>query len=145
MIMYLRSWFAFVLLTLAGCTEDVLGPLNNTVYVLHSVDGGSLPATVADEFGGLAWVVTADTIWFESGSRWRRHSVQRREAGVGGEPLHVDVGGTVLRRPDGLLILAFECDDTDCIAPDGLVQTQAGLEMGRTYLHAGADLVFRPI
>jgi hypothetical protein len=143
--MSVRPLFAVVFLTLTSCSEDVLGPLNNTVYVLHSVDGGSLPATVVDEFGGLAWVVTADTIWFESGSRWRRHSAQHREAGVGGDPLDVEASGTVVRRQDGLLILAFECNDTDCLAPDGLVQTETGLEMGGTYLHAGTNLVFRPI
>ena len=145
MIMSMRSLFAFVFLMLASCSEDVLGPLNNTVHVLRSVDGASLPATVVDEFGGLAWVVTADTIWLESGSRWRRHSVQHREAGVGGDPLDLEAGGTVVRRQDGLLILTFECDDTDCIAPDELVQNETGLEMGGTYLHAGTKLVFRPI
>jgi hypothetical protein len=137
--------FAFVFLMLASCSEDVLGPLNNTVHVLRSVDGGGLPATVVDEFGGLAWVVTADTIWFESGSRWRRHSVQHREPGVGGEPLDLEASGTVVRRADGSFVLSFECHDTDCIAPDGLVQTDTGLEMGGTYLHAGTNLVFRPI
>jgi hypothetical protein len=71
----------------------------------------------------LAWIVTADTIWLESGSRWRRHSVQHREAGVGGEPLDLEASGT----------------------PDGLVRTETGLEMGETYLHAGTNLVFRPI
>jgi hypothetical protein len=145
MIMSVRHLFAVAVLTFASCSEDVLGPLNNTVYVLRSVDGGSLPANVVDTLGGLAWVVTADTIWFESGSRWRRHSVQHREPGVGGEPLDVEASGTVVRQPDGLLILAFECDDTDCIAPDRLVQTETGLEMGGTYLHAGTNLVFRPI
>jgi hypothetical protein len=145
MIMSMKPLFAFVYLILASCGQDVLGPLNNTVHVLRSVDGASLPATVVGEFGGLAWVVTADTIWFESGSRWRRHSVQQREPGVGGEPLDLETSGTVVRREDGSLILAFDCDDTDCLAPDGLVQSETGLEMGGTYLHAGTNLVFRPI
>jgi hypothetical protein len=141
----MRPLLAFVLLTSASCGEDVLGPLNNTLHVLHTVDGGNLPATVVDGFGGLAWVVTADTIWFESGSRWRRHSVQHREPGVGGEPLDLEASGTVVRQPDGSLILAFECDDTDCLAPDRLVQNETGLEIGVTYLHAGTNLAFRPI
>lgn len=145
MIMSMKPLFAFVFLILASCGQDVLGPLNSTVHVLRSVDGAGLPATVVDEFGGLAWVVTADTIWLESGSKWRRHSVQHREPGVGGEPLDVEAGGTVVRRADGSLVLSFECQDTDCIAPDGLVQTDTGLAMGGTYLHAGANLVFRPI
>jgi hypothetical protein len=71
--------------------------------------------------------------------------VQHREAGVGGEPLDVEASGPVVRGEDGLLILAFECNDTDCIAPDRLVQIDTSLEMGETYLHDGTALVFRPI
>lgn len=144
MIMDMRCLLPFVLLTLASCGENVLGPLNDTVYVLRSVDGEDLPATVAGEPGGLAWVVTADTIWFDSGSKWRRHSIQHREAGVGGELLDVEIGGPVVRGEDGLLILSFECHDTDCIAPDRLGQTDTGLGMGETYLHGGTSLVFEP-
>jgi hypothetical protein len=84
MITSVRSLFAVAAPTLASCSEDGLGSLNNTVYVLRPVDGASLPATVVDVFGGLAWVVTADTIWFESGTRWRRHSAQHREPGLVG-------------------------------------------------------------
>jgi hypothetical protein len=146
MIMSLRPVLAvFLLLALTSCRENVLGPLDNTVYVLRSVDGASLPATVPGAFGGLAWVVTADTIWFESGSSWRRHSVQHREAGVGGEPVDFETSGTVVREPDGLLVLAFECPDGDCLAPDRLVQTETGLEMHGTYLHDGTRLLFQPI
>jgi hypothetical protein len=145
MIMDMRPLLALVLLTLASCGEDILGPLNDTVYVLRSVDGEALPATVAGEPGGLAWVVTADTLWFESGSTWRRHSIQHREAGVGGEPLDVKTSGTAVRGEDGSLILSFDCHDTDCIAPDRLGQTETGLEMGETYLHGGTSLVFEPI
>jgi hypothetical protein len=145
MIMSVRPLFTLAFLFLASCGEDVLGPLNNTVHVLHTVDGESLPATVVDDLGGLAWVVSADTIWLESGSKWRRHSAQHREPGVGGEPLDLETSGTVVREEDGSLILAFECEDADCLAPDGLVQTETGLEIGGTYLHAGTNLVFRPI
>ncbi len=143
--MNVRPLVVLALLTLAACSEDVLGPLTNTVHVLRSVDGASLPATVAGEFGGLAWVVTADTIWFESGSKWRRRSLQQREPGVGGEPLDIAVSGTVVRRPDGVIILALECKDSDCIVPDRFVETETGLEMAETYLHDGTKLIFERI
>lgn len=141
-----RFLLVTALLTLSACGEDILGPLNDTAFVLHTVDGETLPATVTDQLGGLAWVVTADTIWFESGSHWRRHSVQRREEGVGGDPLDVETDGRVARGEGGLLILDFECADTgDCIAPDRLVEGDGQLEMEQTYLHAGRTLIYRPI
>jgi hypothetical protein len=143
----MRHLFLTILmvLSLASCADNVLGPLDNTVYVLRTIDGQSLPATVVDDFGGLAWVVTADTIRFDSGSRWRRHSVQHREEGVGGDPLDFEASGTVIRQPNGVLILNFECKDTDCTAPDRLIQNDTDLEMDETYLHGGTKLVFEPI
>ena len=135
---------ATVCLSLASCGENVLGPLNDTVFVLRTVDGGNLPATVSHELGGLAWIVTADTIWLESGSKWRRHSFQRREDGVGGDPLDVETDGTVIRQ-GGVLILAFDCPDGGvCIAPDRIVADATRLEMEQTYKHSGKRLIFSP-
>lgn len=139
-----RPLIAVACLFIASCGEDVLGPLNNTVFVLRTVDGQNLPATVVHEMGGLAWVVTADTIWFESGSKWRRHSVQHREEGVGGDPLDVETDGTVTIQ-DGVLWLDFDCPDGDCIAPDRMTGDASGLEMDRTYLHDGSRMIFEPI
>jgi hypothetical protein len=136
-----RPFIAAVLLSLASCGENVLGPLDDTVFVLQSIDGVPLPATVAPESGGLAWIVTADTIWLGSGSRWRRHNVQHREEGVGGEPFDAETDGSV-RRQGGVLVLAFNCRGGDCIAPDRLVENATVLEMDNTYLHAGRKLVF---
>lgn len=138
-----RPWLAGGLLLLASCGENILGPLDGTTFVLRTIDGQPLPATAADAFGGLAWIVEADTVWLEGGSRWRRHSVQRREEGVGGDPLDIETGGRVTLR-DGLFILDFACDDGDCIAPDRFVGSPLLLEMEQTYLHAGRNLVFEP-
>jgi len=136
-----RPLIAVACLSLASCGEDVLGPLNNTVFVLRTVDGQNLPATVAGKFGGLAWIVTADTIWFESGSKWRRRSVQHREPGVGGDPLDREEDGSVSFR-EGFLFLDFDCPDGDCITPDRVVANATRLEMDDTHLHDGRRLVF---
>ena len=133
-----------VLLTVTSCGENILGPLNNKVFVLRTIDGASLPATVTSPLD-LAWVVRADTIWFEDGTKWRRRSVQEREPGVGGDPLDVVDQGTVIRQ-NGLLILDFECNDTgDCIGPDRLTEHETHLEMQQTFRHHGQRLVFEPI
>lgn len=142
---YPRFLIAAALVALPACRENILGPLNNTAFVLRTVDGQDLPVSVSYGPGDLAWVVTADTIWFESGSKWRRHTVQHREEGVGGDPLDRETEGSVVRQ-DGLLILDFECDDGgDCIAPDRLVENATSLEMEHTYRHAGQNLIFERI
>ena len=132
------------LLTFTSCSDDLLGPLNDTVFVLESIDGEALPTSVVNEFGGLAWIVTADTIWFESGHKWRRHSFQRREEGVGGDPLDISTDGKIVRQND-LLILSFDCKNGECLTPDRVIHDATTLEMEITYLHDGRKLIFRQI
>jgi hypothetical protein len=129
---------------LAACGDGVLGPTNDTVFVLRTVDEDSLPANVSDG-GDLSWTVIADTIWFDSGSDWRRRSVHRRGPPTGETLIDIENDGVVIRR-GGEIILDFECRDTgDCIVPDRLRPTGAQLEMERTFLHAGVRLRFAPI
>ena len=126
-----------------ACSDGVLGPLNDQVFVLQTVGEESLPAIV-DDLGG-PWTIIADTIWFHSGSDWRRRSVHRRGPTTGNDLWDYETDGSVIRR-DGEIILSFDCPDTgDCIAPDRLVPDGALLEMARTFLHAGVRLRFAPI
>ena len=127
----------------AACGDGVLGPLNDEILVLRTVAEDSLPAIV-DDLGG-PWTIIADTIWFHSGSDWRRRSVHRRGPTTGNDLWDAENDGSVIRR-DGEIILSFDCPDTaDCIAPDRLVIDGAVLEMERTFLHAGMRLRFAPM
>ena len=127
----------------AACGDGVLGPLNDQVFVLQTIGEDSLPAIV-DDLGG-PWTIIADTIWFHSGSDWRRRQVHRRGLSTGNDLVEWETDGFVVRL-DGEIILAFDCPDTaDCIDPDRLVPDGALLEMARTFLHAGVRLRFVPI
>ena len=126
-----------------ACGDGVIDPLNGQVFVLQTVGEDSLPAIV-DDFDG-PWTIIADTIWFHSGSDWRRRQVHRRGLSTGNDLVEWETDGFVVRL-DGEIILAFDCPDTaDCIDPDRLVPDGALLEMARTRLHAGVRLRFAPI
>ena len=126
-----------------ACGDGVIDPLNGQVFVLQTVGEDSLPAIV-DDFDG-PWTIIADTIWFHSGSDWRRRSVHRRGPTTANDLWDAENDGSVIRR-DGEIILSFDCPDTaDCIAPDRLVIDGAVLEMERTFLHAGMKLRFAPM
>lgn len=140
---YDKLLIAMLLLLFSSCGGNILGPLNDTVFVLRTIDGDSLPAVTFQELVDRAWVVVADTIWFESGSRWRRHWVQRREEGVDGAPRDVVENGYV-ERQNGELILwsrCFEaCRDTDVFKEGG-----TDLVMDHTLKHGGRNMIFKRI
>jgi hypothetical protein len=131
-----------ILFGVTACGENVLGPLNDQVFALQTVDGQSLPAVV-DGLDG-AWTILADTIWFHSGSKWRRHTVHQRGPSTGNDLWDSENEGSVVRF-EGDVVLSFDCEDGSCIAPDRLVVDGALLEMARTFLHPGTKLRFAPL
>lgn len=129
-----------MLLSFASCGGTVLGPLDDTVFVLRTIDGDSLPVVTSQELVDRAWIVVADTIWFEAGSKWRRHWIQRRGEGVDGAPLDVVESGHVERR-GGQLTLWTDCFEA-CRDEDVLVASGTNLVMEHTIKHGGRNMIY---
>ena len=97
-----RALIAAMTFGFTACGDGVLGPLNDEIFVLRTVAEDSLPAIV-DDLGG-PWTIIADTIWFHSGSDWRRRQVHRRGLSTGNDLVEWETDGFVIRY-DGEIIL----------------------------------------
>lgn len=141
----------FLLALLAAstaCTEDVLGPLDGSTFVLRSVRGAPVPITLDTTLAAgftQRWTVFADTIWLVS-NRWARHIVYD-ERFSDGQVFRRDFEyGGIAQRFNGDLVLVFgKGGQCDCIAPDRVTQQGDELVMRETLFHGGTELIFAPV